>query len=436
MLERGAVEGELFHRGTVQALAPEETEVTPRLARSSGATSSVPTGPVLPREDAYRFRHLLIRDAAYDALPKARRAELHRRFAAWLGEHGESLVELDESLGYHLEQAAVYLADLGMPDSALAEEASRRLAAAGKRMYWRGDERASHSLLRRAVELVEQPDVHLQIAFAMSHLAARDAEPLLEEAARRAEARTDAAGAALARGLAAQMRLWSGEATTEEAEQLLRAALPLLEQTGDYAALAQTWFSLANGSYSHGGRFEQILHAVDMARSYEVLAGLPHQSSIRLYAMGLVNGPCPVAEALQRLDAFDSSIGVGLYRAVLLAMSDRIDEARELARAIDEHARQLGQPEAQGIAEVESMAGDHVAAAERLGRTYEWVHRTWPRRLRFLLGVAGPRARAGGPLRGGRSVRGAACRPSRRHSRPGALAEGRGASRVSPGRAR
>ncbi|MBA3244983.1 MAG: AAA family ATPase, partial [Actinobacteria bacterium] len=32
VLERGAVEGEIFHRGAVQALAPEETQVTPRLA--------------------------------------------------------------------------------------------------------------------------------------------------------------------------------------------------------------------------------------------------------------------------------------------------------------------------------------------------------------------------------------------------------------------
>ncbi len=32
VLERGAVEGEVFHRGAVQALAPEEKQVTPRLA--------------------------------------------------------------------------------------------------------------------------------------------------------------------------------------------------------------------------------------------------------------------------------------------------------------------------------------------------------------------------------------------------------------------
>ena len=39
-------------------------------------------------DDGYRFRHLLIRDAAYDALPKAVRADLHARFAGWLDEHG------------------------------------------------------------------------------------------------------------------------------------------------------------------------------------------------------------------------------------------------------------------------------------------------------------------------------------------------------------
>src|SRR3712207_8078359 len=34
--------------------------------------------------DAFKFRHILIRDAAYQALPKRERAELHARFAEWL----------------------------------------------------------------------------------------------------------------------------------------------------------------------------------------------------------------------------------------------------------------------------------------------------------------------------------------------------------------
>src|SRR5207247_7140652 len=108
VLERGAVEGEIFHRGAVQALAPDETQVTPRLAALVRKELIRPDRPQLAGEDGFRFRHLLIRDAAYDALPKATRAELHERFASWLEQHGAELVELDEILGYHLEQACRY----------------------------------------------------------------------------------------------------------------------------------------------------------------------------------------------------------------------------------------------------------------------------------------------------------------------------------------
>ena len=35
-------------------------------------------------EDAFRFAHILIRDAAYSGIPKAQRAELHERLADWI----------------------------------------------------------------------------------------------------------------------------------------------------------------------------------------------------------------------------------------------------------------------------------------------------------------------------------------------------------------
>jgi class 3 adenylate cyclase/tetratricopeptide (TPR) repeat protein len=386
VLERGAVEGELFHRGGVQALAPEEMEVTPRLAALVRRDLVRPDRPTLPREDAYRFRHLLIRDAAYDALPKATRADLHRRFAAWLEEHGEDIVELDEILGYHLEQAVLYLAELGQPDPALAEAASSRLAAAGERVRWRGDQAAAHSLLRRAVELVEEPSLQLVIAFAMSHGAARDAVPVLEDAAVRAEAEADAAGAALVRGLAAQMRLWTGDCSEDEAEQLGLSALALLEETQDHAGLAQMWFALANGVYNYGCRYEQVTQAAVTARRYETLAGRPHNRSDALTAMGFMYGPRPVDEALQRLKAFEAYLWTDLARAVLLAMSGRFDEATVLARAAEEHDRGPGDPHPE-IAEIESLSGDHAAAANRLG--------LWCEQLAELGRVAGAASYAG-----------------------------------------
>jgi predicted ATPase len=160
VLERGAVEGRVFHRGAVQALAPEEQQVQARLTALVRKELVRPDRAQLPGEDAFRFRHLLIRDAAYDALPKATRAELHDRFARWLEEHGPGLAELDEILGYHLEQVHRYRTELGSvadEDHARAARAGELLARAGRRALDRGDRRGAVSLLRRAAELLPEP---------------------------------------------------------------------------------------------------------------------------------------------------------------------------------------------------------------------------------------------------------------------------------------
>ncbi len=115
MLECGAVEGEVFHRGAVQALAPVDSKVTPRLASLVRKELIRADDSRFLGEDGFCFCHLLIRDAAYDALPKATRAELHERFAGWLDEQGSAPVEREEILGYHLEQAHRYRVELGSP---------------------------------------------------------------------------------------------------------------------------------------------------------------------------------------------------------------------------------------------------------------------------------------------------------------------------------
>ena len=158
VLERGSVEGRVFHRGAVQALSPDEAQLVGPLTALVRRELLRPDRPQFPGEDAFRFRHLLIRDAAYDALPKATRAELHERFATWIAERGADLVELDEIVGYHLERAYRYRVELGPADEAalaLSERAAERLAAAGTKAAARGDMRAATvSLLARAVALL------------------------------------------------------------------------------------------------------------------------------------------------------------------------------------------------------------------------------------------------------------------------------------------
>src|SRR5262249_6418927 len=114
VIERGAVEGQVFHRGPVAVLAPEDVGQTidTHLATLVRKEMIRPDKPAFPGDDAFRFRHLLIRDAAYESLPKETRADLHERFALWLDEHVE-LVEQEEIVGYHLEQAVLYRRELG-----------------------------------------------------------------------------------------------------------------------------------------------------------------------------------------------------------------------------------------------------------------------------------------------------------------------------------
>ena len=95
-----------------------------------------PEAPSLAGEDAYRFRHALIRDAAYRSVPKNARADLHERFAAWLElAAADRLREFEEIVGYHLEQAFQYRIGIGSRDAPrrLRPEAAERLEAAGRK---------------------------------------------------------------------------------------------------------------------------------------------------------------------------------------------------------------------------------------------------------------------------------------------------------------
>ena len=108
VIERAAVEGKVFHTGAVASLAPEglRAQVRPRLLALARKELIRPDRAEFAGEDAFRFRHMLIRDAAYQAMPKEQRAELHELFARWLTRTvGDRLVEYQEILGHHLEQA-------------------------------------------------------------------------------------------------------------------------------------------------------------------------------------------------------------------------------------------------------------------------------------------------------------------------------------------
>lgn len=157
-LQRASVMGRIFMRGALVHLAPEVEDVEQcveelllrdLVVREPRATIS--------GEQAYKFKHVLIREVAYSALSKGARADLHRAFAEWLSARaGDELLEIR---AFHLDQAATLLTELdGSAPPALREETAVALTQAGKRALSREAFRSGRKLLLRAVELAPTLD--------------------------------------------------------------------------------------------------------------------------------------------------------------------------------------------------------------------------------------------------------------------------------------
>jgi class 3 adenylate cyclase/tetratricopeptide (TPR) repeat protein len=386
VMERGSVEGEVFHRGSVAVLAPEQvrdavgshlsTLVRKELIRS--------TSPTFPEDEGFRFRHLLIRDAAYESLPKATRAELHERFADWLSTH--DLVERDEIVGYHLEQAHRYRAELDPADTLLAglgHRAAGHLGAAGQAAMDRGDWDAARGLLRRARNLLPEGDderAALAPDLSISLQESGDAE----EAVIAAEEAAKAVDPLLrARGIIAHAEALfaAGDRSPDAVRDRAEDARALLEQVGDELGLAQYW------------RWQGFVCWADLQSARAKVAfekGIVHARSAgarrlevemeNMIMSAVVLGPMPISEAFPLVLAVHERAAPGsLAEASALraigefhACQGRIDEGRELRergritwREAGMHVTAAGG--AMGAAEIEWRAGD-LEAAERLLR--------------------------------------------------------------------
>jgi tetratricopeptide (TPR) repeat protein len=387
VLECGSVEGQSFHQGPVQVMAPQERDVRGTLMALVHKDLVRPGQAVLPGEDAFRFRHLLIRDAAYQALAKADRAGLHERFARWLEERGGSLVELDEITGYHLEQAHRYRAELGPADDKarrLAADAAAHLEAAGRRAMDRGDTGAAVNLLERAEALL--PRQQRNLAGQQSLIWGLAQSGRLDDAIARAAriagecaAAGDRAGELRARLAGA---IW--RATTDPDPwfaglgALVEEARPSIERDGDAAARAVLAYAAGEVELTRGqnaAAFKAFTQAMGHARQ----AGeLWFEASIRgMAALAMAVGPTPRAEALRWLiDAEAQSttyqphlVGV---RGAILAELGRFDDARPLLTEnlaqMDERGMRLYAAMAmEPVWITEMLAGDYIAA-ERAAR--------------------------------------------------------------------
>ena len=357
----------------------------------------------------YRFDHILIRDAAYSGLLKRRRAGLHEQFADWgerVNTERQRGVEYDEILGFHLEQAHAYLAELEEPSDhqrALAHRAAVKLDGAGRRALGREDMPAAANLLRRAHDLyadTERARVELipDLAHALTQTGEFPwAEVFLREAVETAQRLGLPALAAEARLSELTTQRHAGGADTNWSDTVLAeldAAMPLFEE--DDRRLAKAW-RMAMDAYGISYRFGDAAAAAERALRHARLGGDERGAAAAAtsYAMAALYGPTPVADALarceetlaatadnRRLNAF-----VTLLMSPLHAMSGDFVTARQLyaeARASFEEigATLLGARTSLQSAVVELLAGDAEAAERELRRDYETLERMGEHYLR------------------------------------------------------
>jgi tetratricopeptide (TPR) repeat protein len=359
VIERGSVEGQVFHRGAVTALASatQAVDVHRQLGALVRKELVRPEQALIAGDDAYRFRHLLIRDTAYEGLPKAVRAELHERFAGWL-DSSTQLVEQDEIVGYHLEQAARYRAELdpGDPDAeALAQRAAERLGAAGVAAFDRTDLHATRNLLERALALVDEGPLRRSLIPPLvdARLEVSDLDGLSELVGELEHG--DDRDRATAAALRALVEPASGSSRSfSELEADVDAAQPVLERAGDWMGAARceraraqlAWAECQATKSHHAMRrcLELLRHAGSTAWQGDLVTNIP---SSAVFAGLSVSEVRAVIDELER-DATDAgpllTAGLRLARARNDWLSGRLgnEEARVIVVEYADLLRQIG----------------------------------------------------------------------------------------------
>jgi class 3 adenylate cyclase len=134
LVQNGAVLGKVFWTGALEAIGGKPAAEAERLLHSLDRKEFVrrERRPSVAGESEYAFRHVLVRDVAYSQIPRATRAEKHRRAAEWIGALGRE-ADHAEMLAHHFVTALELERALGGENDVLVGKAREALRAAGDR---------------------------------------------------------------------------------------------------------------------------------------------------------------------------------------------------------------------------------------------------------------------------------------------------------------
>lgn len=418
VLACAAVIGKNFGVDAVRELLPPEArDPLSRNLKTLIAKGLVERGPpgINPVE-GYGFRHILIQEAAYRAIPKSLRAELHHRFADWLEYvYLTPTMQRPEILGYHLEQSVRYLSEVRPAEgrsSPLSRRAAAHLENAGRAAHDRGDDLAALKLLDRAAALLPADDpalgrLYISLGMALTEAGQLErAKSTLNDAQRIASANGDERQNSHAR---VQALLLGLKADPNDAEMEIRRVLPELRRRFDR--------HLDELGLCRTLQLEAALHW-DHARSaaaedaWQRAAGYARSLNDRRELVEIVCwlasaalwGPTPAPEGIQRCKGYLDEIGnhafgkavILLQLAGLYAMQDDV----EAAHAALDNARilldTLGPTMTAAITEpadlIAMLADDPATAEKHLRLQYDTLYQMGERR--YLAITAAKLARA------------------------------------------
>jgi class 3 adenylate cyclase/tetratricopeptide (TPR) repeat protein len=381
VLERAAVIGRSFPLDAVLLLMPPDE----REQAQARVFELVRRGLIRPDVtipgDGFRFQHALIREAVYEAMAKALRADLHETVAAQL----DDAETAPAVVGYHLEHTCLLRRELGVRDPELARRAGRLLRLAAEETLSRTDAPATISLLERARALLPDDDRELPAlltSLGVARLNGGDlpgAESALVEAVDVSVAHGQRAAELHARIELQFMHAFAESTPVEESVELATEAIAELEPLGDELALARAWWLRSAGDLAAGrwrARGEAIERALEHAR--RARAGVEMVGTLAgLFAQAALHGPTPVDEAIARVQALRDELGldarlrgsINTSLAGLLAMRGDFDEAhrlfRDAAATYEEFGLRFRRANQSFVAaQILLLAGD-AAAAER-----------------------------------------------------------------------
>jgi class 3 adenylate cyclase len=385
LIGRASVVGKIFQRSAVAELSPPERreDLGPRLMTLVRKELVRPDRSGMTGDEAFRFRHILVRDAAYGSLPKEQRADLHARFADWLQRIApDRQIEYEEVIAYHLEQAHAYRSELGLSDeltTSLAERAATHLRAAGMRAVARIDVHAAANLLTRASTLVDDRER----GELLLHIAACSAEmgDLAGAAARHEEAK-EAAARAGDEELALRAELTRLELSTITDPQVDEGRILALADELDLLAtrVGRAWGHIAAEHaratiYLNACRWMDDLEALERARALMEPGENPwlwNHTNFQIWN-SLRYGPVPASEAIARIEEEASSLYAPANReaflAPLAAMQGRFEDARRMMASTRAYLRERGMAMRVGAS---SLA---FAWIEMLAEEFETAHR-------------------------------------------------------------